>query len=344
MRRLARTEPREPRSRRGTCTGRASRLAAATVLGLLTLLSWFPATASAAIPTVTRHEIIARAESAIGTNYTWGQESWTPNAIGAGPDCSGFVLKCWETPRSMLYQEEAGVNASINPRYTTYEFYNLLGPWTSLSSRASLQPGDALVHNTGSSGHIVLYAEGDAWSYPIVYEAPYTGATVRRASRYLGSEYRPIRRNGLAGTNSLIFDNPTAKSTGGDDIGGSWTRSTSSSGYFQADYQVHAATTGTAWARWTPRIPSSGYYDVYLRWTSGSNRASNAKVTIDTPGGQAIARVNQRANGGVWMKIGRYYFGAGYSTGSGSVAVHATGADGYVVADAVLFVPNPTGP
>ena len=91
------------------------RLAAATVLGLLTLLSWFPATASAAIPTVTRHEIIARAESAIGTDYTWGQESWTPNAIGAGPDCSGFVLKCWETPRSMLYQEEAGVNASINP-------------------------------------------------------------------------------------------------------------------------------------------------------------------------------------------------------------------------------------
>jgi endoglucanase len=136
---------------------------------------------------------------------------------------------------------------------------------------------------------------------------------------------------------------PTAKTTGGDDIAGSWTRSTSTAGYFQADYQVHAATTGTAWARWTPRFPSAGYYNVYLRWTSGWNRASNAKVTINIPGGQVIARVDQRSNGGLWMKVGRYYFQAGYSTGSGSVAVHATGADGYVVADAAYFAPSPNG-
>ncbi|MBC7294040.1 MAG: hypothetical protein H5T84_08080, partial [Thermoleophilia bacterium] len=75
--------------------------------------------AQAAIPTLTRAEIIARAESAIGASYSWGRESWTPNlGGGTGPDCSGFALKCWETPRTMLYQEEDGQNAVISPRYT----------------------------------------------------------------------------------------------------------------------------------------------------------------------------------------------------------------------------------
>ena len=49
--------------------------------------------------------------------------------------------------------------------------------------------------------------------------------------------------------------------------------------------------------------------------------------------------VNQRINGGTWNLIGRYYFAAGYSFGAGSVILSATGADGYVVADAVKFVP-----
>lgn len=314
-------------------------VAAACALGSMLLLAWPTAAAHAAIPVVTRHEIVARAESAIGTDYTWGQESWTPNALGAGPDCSGFVLKCWETPRSMLYQEEDGVNASISPRYTTYSFYNLIGPWTQLSSRNSLLAGDALVRNDGSSGHVVLYAEGDVWGYPIVYEAPYTGATVRRASRYLSSDYRPIRRDLLSSGNSLLLDNPTAKTTGGSDVGSAWSRSTSVTGYYQADYQTHEPTTASAWARWTPRFATAGYYTVYLRWTSGANRASNARVTINTPGGQLSTAVNQRSGNGAWVKIGRYYFQSGYSTGSGSVAIHATGADGYVVADAALFTP-----
>jgi len=51
------------------------------------------------------------------------------------------------------------------------------------------------------------------------------------------------------------------------------------------------------------------------------------------------AKIDQRTNGGVWYLLGRYYFGAGYSTSNGSVSIFATGANGYVVADAVMFVP-----
>ena len=313
-------------------------IAATIAAGALT----FPAWASAATaPTMTRAEIIARAESAVGTAYTWGGESWVPDTqAGAGPDCSGLILKCWEVPRMMLYQEEDGVTSSINPRYTTGEFLYNSGPWSSLASRSQLLPGDIMVRHVNGAGHVVLYAEGDAWGYPIVYEAPYTGATVRRASRYLDSSYQP-RAAQLPHGRRIILDNPSAKSTGGEDIGGNWTRSTSNSGYYGGDYQVKLGTTVPAWARWTPRIPSSGYYNVYLRWTAGWNRATNAKVTINTAWGQQVKYVNQQANGGYWYYLGRYYMNSGYYPGSGSVAIHAMGANGYVVADAAMFTPAP---
>jgi hypothetical protein len=309
-------------------------IVAASLLAGAGLLAATPA--HAAIPVMSRPEIIARAESALGSDYMWGRESWTPNATGSGPDCSGLVLKCWEVPRSLLYQEEDGENSTITPRYTSNEFYNCLGPWYALSDRSTMAEGDAFAYNDGSAGHVMLYAGGDAYSYPIVYEAPYPGATVRRVSKYVGSQYSALRRSSLGGTN-IVLDNPTAKTTGGDDVGGAWTRSTSTSGFYAADYQVHAATTAAAWARWTPRLASSGYYNVYVRWTAGWNRASNAKVTVNTPSGQVVKSVDQRSSGGTWVSLGRYYLNAGYSIGNGSVTLSATGANGYVVADAVLF-------
>lgn len=323
---------------------RISRLVAIAAISSLltagTVLSNPTASAAlAGIPTMTRSEIIARAETALGLTYQYGRESWVPNAgSGPGSDCSGLVLKCWEVPRTMLYQEEDGAGTTIRPRYTTKEFYDCDGPWYALSSRSQLKEGDILVYRDGDSGHVVIYASGDAWNYPIVYEAPGKNKTIRRASRYLGSEYQPRRRQSILESSYLILDNPTAKSVGGSDLGGNWTRSTSTSGYYGADYQVQAATSATAWARWTPRFPASGYYDVFLRWTAWPNRASSARVHINTAGGQYVKYVNQRTNGGAWNYLGRYRFNAGYATGSGSVTIWATGANGYVVADGAMFV------
>jgi hypothetical protein len=318
----------------------AMALAVALVAVLGLTLSPVISTAQAAIPAMTRAEIIARAESGIGTSYTWGRESWTPNLGGGlGPDCSGFTLKCWEVPKTLLYQEEDGENASIYPRYTSYEFFNCLGPWSRLSDRSLLREGDVLVKNDGTAGHVVIYAGGDAWNSPIIYEAPGTGMTVRRVSRYLGSEYEPRRRSSLI-ESGIILDNPTAKSIGGDDLGGNWSRSTSTAGYYGDNYQVATAATATSWARWTPRLPSAGYYNVYMRWTSASNRASGAQVNVNTASGSYKRYVNQRLNGGTWFLLGRYYFAAGYSTGTGSITLFATGANGYVVADAVMFAPT----
>ena len=181
------------------------------------------------------------------------------------------------------------------------------GPWSSLTDRSYLQPGDALVKHSSGGGHVVLYAGGDKWAYPTIYEAPYTGGVVRRISRYLGDEYQPRRRKALS-ESTLLLDNPTAKTTAGTDLGGNWTRSTSTAGYLGDNYQVRAGTTATSWARWTPRFPATGYYDVYLRWTAGWNRATNAKVTINTPEGQYVQYVDQTcgtAHGSGWAATPR---------------------------------------
>ena len=163
---------------------------------------------------------------------------------------------------------------------------------------------------------MVLYAGGDKWAYPTIYEAPYTGGVVRRISRYLGDEYLPRRRKALSAS-TLLLDNPTAKTTNGTDLGGNWTRSTSTAGYLGDNYQVRAGTTATSWARWTPRFTSTGYYDVYLRWTAGWNRATNAKVTINTPRGQYVQYVDQTQQNGAWVWLGRYPANAGYNSGFG---------------------------
>lgn len=304
---------------------------------LVTALLGPVAQAQAAIPPMTRSEIVSRAESAIGLTYTWGKESWVPDAgAGSGTDCSGLTLKCWEVPRSMLYQEED----AFSPRYTSYEFYKCLGPWTALSSRSLLKPGDILAYSDGSSGHVVIYAGGDNWNSPIVYEAPGTGLTIRRASRYLSSSYLPRRRSNLVEGTTIILDNPTAKSVGGSDLGGNWVRSTGASGFYGSDFQLAPGTATAAYARWTPRFTTSGYYNVYIRWTSASNRTNSARVTVCTPSGTMSRSFDQRTAGGTWNLVGRYYFSAGYSPGRGCVIIQPTGAGGYVVADAVRFVPN----
>jgi cell wall-associated NlpC family hydrolase len=338
------SRPLRPRKRFGAARvhSRVAIAAACFGVGLATMTALGPgsAAAQAAIPMMTRAEIIARAESGLGTDYTWGRESWTPDAGGVGPDCSGYALKCWEVPKTLLYQEEHGENATISPRYTSYQFYNLQGPWTALSSRSLLREGDILVKNDGTSGHVTIYAGGDAWNSPVIYEAPGTGLDVRRVSRYLGSEYRPIRRNSLSET-GIVLDNPTAKSTGGSGPGGNWSRSSSVTGYYGDDYQVHAATTADAWARWTPRFATTGYHEILMRWTSASDRAGTILVTVNTPSGQYKRFINQRINGSKWFSLGQYSFKAGYAPATGSITMYATGADGYVVADAVMFVPAP---
>jgi RHS repeat-associated protein len=111
-------------------------------------------------------------------------------------------------------------------------------------------------------------------------------------------------------------------------------------GYVIAD-AVMLAPPGAApnTATWSATIPSSGSYEVFARWTQHPNRASNAKYTVNHAGGSTQVIVNQMAGGGSWSSLGTFSFDAG--TASISLTDQA---DGYVIADAVMFLPPGSSP
>lgn len=54
-----------------------------------------------------------------------------------------------------------------------------------------------------------------------------------------------------------------------------------------------------------------GIYSAYLRWTSGSDRASNVPVNVTYSAGTDLLQVNQQSNEGQWILLGTYIFNAG---------------------------------
>ncbi len=88
-------------------------------------------------------------------------------------------------------------------------------------------------------------------------------------------------------------------------------------------------------ATWTPNVTQAGQYEVYARWTSHANRASDAKYTVTHAAGVTTTTVNQQANGGIWNLLGTYSLAPGTSH---NIALTDEG-NGYVVADAIRLVP-----
>lgn len=119
-------------------------------------------------------------------------------------------------------------------------------------------------------------------------------------------------------------------------VEGPWQDSRSSGGYFGDNYKVIARGTGDNYAVWN--IETIQEYQVFARWASHSNRASNAKYTIHhiNDAGELTTEtvsVNQKQNGGEWVSLGTYRM----SNLTGRVTL-TDDADGYVVADAIRFV------
>ena len=129
-----------------------------------------------------------------------------------------------------------------------------------------------------------------------------------------------------------IVDNAA---TNGVAIVGAWTSSTYNTGYYGTNY-LHDGNTnkGTKSIRFTPTLPWRADYRVYLRWTEGSNRATNAPVDIVSLAGTNTVYVNQTTNGSTWVLLGKYPFALG---SAGSVLVRNGGTSAFVIADAVAF-------
>jgi RHS repeat-associated protein len=85
---------------------------------------------------------------------------------------------------------------------------------------------------------------------------------------------------------------------------------------------------------WTPTIPTSGSYDVYARWVAASANAGAADYVVTHASGTSTVSVNQKQNGGQWVKLGTYSF-----TPLAGHKIELLGShDGRVVADSIRLV------
>jgi len=97
--------------------------------------------------------------------------------------------------------------------------------------------------------------------------------------------------------------------------------------------------TDSLWSRdgstytWQFDSQPSGTYEVLMRWSGYSSRATDIAVDINHRDGQSTTNINQQENAGQWNSLGQYYFDS-----SGSVTITtAYGSTVSTCADAVWF-------
>ena len=153
---------------------------------------------------LSRDGIINACKAFVGFSYWWGGarfkigskdygKCYSPTYGGHsgkyGADCSGFAGKVWQLPNAMPFDK------NLHP-YSTYHFYNYKNYWTHISKN-DIKRADALVYNSGKSGHIIIYESGNAWGKVWSYEARGCSYGVVHNLRSVSSSYRARRRKGI---------------------------------------------------------------------------------------------------------------------------------------------------
>ncbi|KMQ74600.1 golvesin C-terminal-like domain-containing protein [Marinobacter subterrani] len=120
---------------------------------------------------------------------------------------------------------------------------------------------------------------------------------------------------------------------------GEWKQSSVTSGYIGEGYLAAESGTGAKTATWNLNIVKR--FDVFVRWTSHSNRGTNVKYVVHHLNEQdnlttTTVEVDQTEFGGEWFKLGTFRM----SSLTSRVTV-SNDANGYVIADAVLFEEAP---
>jgi cell wall-associated NlpC family hydrolase len=117
---------------------------------------------------------------------------------------------------------------------------------------------------------------------------------------------------------------------------GVWKKSDNRLTRYGKDYRYVRPAEDVTPAWFKVRIPTDGFYTVYARWPSAKGNNPETRFQISTTSGLKKVKVNQRRDGGVWMRLGAYKMDAG-----NRYSVQVSGrseAEGRVVADAVMVV------
>lgn len=130
---------------------------------------------------------------------------------------------------------------------------------------------------------------------------------------------------------ATITDNSTS---GRFSASSDWIKSNYSPQRYGANYRVLKRSSSAAGpARWKVDVPACGSYDVFARWPSDPGYTGRATFKVSAVDGVKTKVVNQRQNGGRWIKLGTYKM-AGGDGWKVSLASRST-SKGFIVADAV---------
>jgi hypothetical protein len=132
----------------------------------------------------------------------------------------------------------------------------------------------------------------------------------------------------------IVIDDTQAR------VVGTWKNSSATAGYVGAGYLTDVNEgKGEKTVTFTPQIPQAGRYEVRIAYTAERNRATNVPVTVLHADGENLITVNQRQAPTVaerFVSLGQFRF---EKDGAGYVLVSTEGTDGFVVVDALQFVP-----
>lgn len=123
------------------------------------------------------------------------------------------------------------------------------------------------------------------------------------------------------------------------EVVGEWKASTSNKPFVGTDY-LHDMADGKGEKRvvYQPKLPRPGKYEVRVSYTAGPNRSTKVPVTVAHADGEKTIEIDQRKTppiDGQFVSLGVFRFEA-----IGTVTVANRGTTGFVVADAVQFIPQ----
>jgi cell wall-associated NlpC family hydrolase len=136
----------------------------------------------------------------------------------------------------------------------------------------------------------------------------------------------------LSATYSQVVDNSSTRFRAPD-----WGKSSySKEQMYGTNYRYTKPSKEKGPAKFKVKRPSAGYYTIYARWPANSGYNGAARIKISAASGVKVRVVDQRKNGGRWVKLGTFKMtgGDGYAI---RVAARSDKA-GYVIADAVKIV------
>ena len=269
----------------------------------------------------------------------------TPKSVGMGSyTMDSHNVQRYITPEGTV-QNEGDIGVKTRGPYQIS--YDSLVPKT-------IECTNLLVPVCVSSSHIAFGSIRMEPVFMILGQSAATAAVMSLESdvNVQDVDYEKLKERLIADGQVLSYDKPyfkgmdTKKFSGVivDDhkakLEGNWSTSVSSSPYFFEGYR-HDGNTGKGGSNavFSAKL-QSGTYDVQIAYPANPNRATNVPVTIVHAGGLSKVTINQRNKGaieGAFHPLGRFEFDRDTEA---TVMIENRGTDGYVVVDAIRWLPT----